>query len=241
MMGYVAKAETTFPELVGQGFSAFVELSREHRDGWGVAWRRDGAIALEKAPEEAAASAAFPAALDHARARAAILHFRLASVGGHSVGNTHPFVYGTVAFAHNGSVDPEVAGGLMSPAASAELEGTTDSERYFRALLRQLMAGVEVPEALRSVAARLREAPHSSLNVLLLTDAYLYAFCGFNPAAPALAKDPDYYTLYWHAREDAVLVASSGWPEGDSWQSLGNGELLAVRQADLAVERLSIF
>jgi predicted glutamine amidotransferase len=240
MMGFVAKTETTFPELVGPGFSAFVDLSREHRDGWGVAWLRDGAMALEKAPEEAAESPAFAAALTRARARAAILHFRLASVGAPSVDNTHPFVHGTVAFAHNGSVDPGVAGGLMGAQAPA-LEGTTDSERYFRALLTRLAAGATVPEALRYVVARLREAPHSSLNLLLLTDAYLYAFCGFNEAAPALAKDPDYYTLSWRERDDAVLVASSGWPEGDTWQSLANGELLTVRQEDLAVARLRIF
>ena len=36
LLGYVATEERTFADVVGEGFENFVELSKEHKHGWGI-------------------------------------------------------------------------------------------------------------------------------------------------------------------------------------------------------------
>ena len=36
LLGYVASKERTFADVIGEGFENFIELSKEHRHGWGI-------------------------------------------------------------------------------------------------------------------------------------------------------------------------------------------------------------
>ena len=36
LLGYVANEERTFADVVGEGFENFIELSKEHKHGWGI-------------------------------------------------------------------------------------------------------------------------------------------------------------------------------------------------------------
>src|SRR4051812_8379791 len=79
--------------------------SEEHKDGWGIAYYED-------APMPAVAHGIGPAHQDPEFARvsgllsshAVLAHIRLASVGEVVLKNTHPFLFGRWAFAHNGTV-----------------------------------------------------------------------------------------------------------------------------------------
>jgi predicted glutamine amidotransferase len=36
LLAYAASSDTTFSEIVGEGFENFVAMSDEHKDGWGI-------------------------------------------------------------------------------------------------------------------------------------------------------------------------------------------------------------
>lgn len=239
MMGYVAKAATGFRDLLGaNAFQQFVALSLEHKDGWGIAWQEGEGYRLEKAPEQAEGSAHFQATVGAVRSPAAILHLRLASVGELTRENTHPFLEGRYAFCHNGSIDLAVFSDSRLPKVPAG-RGETDSERYFQVLLRLVAEGRSVPEAAQYFARVVVAGGYafSSLNFLLLSDEALYAFCRFHPEAKNVQKDKDYYVLRHTRLGDAWVVASSGWAEGDRWQSAQNGECLIFDRRTNACER----
>jgi predicted glutamine amidotransferase len=165
-----------------------------------------------------------------------MVHLRWATLGLPVVpANTHTFA-GTaptgedVAFAHNGSISPPSAlDELLTGEQQAAVRGTTDSERYFRAVL---SAAAEAPleQALARTVATVADGMHfTSLNCLLLTPDTLYAACRFDPERKD--EGEDYFHLRYRVTDDAVVVASTGW--GSDWQVLGNGSVLAVRRDTL--------
>ncbi|MBE3590983.1 MAG: class II glutamine amidotransferase [Firmicutes bacterium] len=243
LLAYAASRAVSPRDLLGGSIEDFRRLSAVHRDGWGAAWLDEsGSVQLDKAPEPGLESPAFAARLDALRSRAAIVHLRWAT-GGLPVclPNTHPFRFEGVAFAHNGGVDKEFVRRLVAPAYLRDLEGTTDSELYFRALLSAMTETGDAFEAFaRVVRAIRREGEHTGLNFLLLTPRALYAACAFHPRSKILETDPDYYVLRYRVEPDAVLVASSGWAEADAWPALPNGRAIAVDLATLDVKEADI-
>jgi predicted glutamine amidotransferase len=155
------------------------------------------------------------------------------------VENTHPFSDGQLAFAHNGSVlHPGSVDRLIDPEAGRLRRGTTDSERYFLAVLTRVRAGATPREALvETVDDIARISPFTSLNCLLVTPEELIALSRFDPAGPLEDKDPEYYNLRYRITDDAVVVSSSGW--GRDWQELANGDLLVVQRHTLRAAVLS--
>ena len=73
----------------------------------------------------------------------------------------------------------------------------------------------------------------TSLNCLLLTPQALYAACDFNPKAPLLRQDPDYFHIHYRVTPNAVVIASTGLGQGTGWQTLKNGQMLVVERDTL--------
>jgi predicted glutamine amidotransferase len=236
LLGWATREPTTLRDLVGdEDLLAFTELSAKHGDGWGVARATESDVKVHKRPDTARGSRSFGAwARTHA-SDLGLAHLRWATMG-LSVGieNTHPFTDGQVAFAHNGSVlSPSALDGLAAPDVSRLRRGTTDSERYFLALLTRLRSGAAPRDALCDTVDEIAGTlPFTSLNCLLLTPDELIAACHYDPAGDLEDKDPDYYRLRYRVTDDAVVVSSSGW--GRDWQELPNGSLLTVRRGSLA-------
>jgi glutamine amidotransferase len=118
---------------------------REHADGWGIAWY----AARDPVPAPPASRhACRPAHDDPAYAPSArqavghivLAHVRKASVGTARLANCHPFIVGTWAFAHNGTIphfegiEPLLVEELSSEYRAAR-QGETDSECLFLWLL----------------------------------------------------------------------------------------------------------
>jgi predicted glutamine amidotransferase len=163
-------------------------------------------------------------------------HLRRATMGlSVSVENTHPFTDGAVAFAHNGSVlHPGSLDRLVDRRVARQRRGTTDSERYFLALLTRMRDGAAPAEALLETADDIvAVSPFTSLNCLLVTPTELLALCRYDPSAPLEDPDPEYYRLRYRVAGEAVVVSSSGW--GRDWQEVANGELLVVQRGSLDV------
>ena len=235
LLGWATRAPVTLHGLLGEeDLLDFTELSVKHGDGWGVARATEDGAKVHKRPDTARDSRSFALwARTHAT-DLGLAHLRWATMG-LSVGieNTHPFTDGNVAFAHNGSVlAPGSLDRLADPTVTRLRRGTTDSERYFLALLTRMADGVPPHEALRATADEIaRTSPFTSLNCLLMTPDELIALCRYDPAGPLEDTDPEYYRLRYRVTDDAVVVSSSGW--GRDWQELANGDLLVVRRATL--------
>ena len=244
LLGWAARFPRTLRDLLGEeDLADFTSLSRLHGDGWGAAWGADEGLALRTSTEPAHASADFAEWTTAEPHDLGMVHLRWATLGlPVEPANTHPFADRDssgrdVAFAHNGSVRPPSSlDDLLSAEQKAAMAGTTDSERYFRAVL-TAAADVPLDQALaRTVTTIAGTRDFTSLNCLLLTPDTLYAACRFDPAKRQ--EEPDYFHLRYRVTDDAVVVASTGW--GSAWRPLANGQLLAVRRDTLETSVVSL-
>jgi predicted glutamine amidotransferase len=156
----------------------FADMARLHRDGWGTAWRGKHRLGVTVRPHSGIGDADLEDTLVAGPSTARLVHLRLATRGmACTTANTHPFVVDGMAFAHNGSFQPNGAvDRLIGGRQRAGIEGTTDSERYFAAIRTRMDEGATAFEAALDTVAALRAAfPDRSLNALLLTDDELIA------------------------------------------------------------------
>jgi predicted glutamine amidotransferase len=258
LLGWVARPGRSLRNVLGEeSFAAFAQLSRIHADGWGLATAVGPEVRVRKSTARAASDPEFLSVATDVAAEGAVAHLRWASPGlPVEEANSHPFLHGGAAFAHNGGIYPlDRVGELLSPASRARLRGTTDSEHFFLALLAEVEEqGVDLPTAVARVAGRIAaDFRPSSLNAMLLTTEALYVLNCHDPsvqppAAPAgptvddlveqVEEAAPYYDLRYRRTGSSVVVASSGFaqPEGGGWQPMAENSLLVVDRATLRVE-----
>jgi predicted glutamine amidotransferase len=112
---------------------------RRHPDGWGIAQWREDALEVLRSDQPAFADHTYVEVAGSVDSRAIMAHIRTATVGPVALENTHPFSYGSWAFAHNGTV-----GGFEHVRTRLDLGfyappwGGTDSETVFRWILNRM-------------------------------------------------------------------------------------------------------
>ena len=134
-------------------------LSEEHPDGWGVAsWEPDHRWTVRRGLLRAGEDLAFHELADSLVGELVIVHVRQKTHGPTTMENTHPFVAGQWAFAHNGKIaDIGFLEASLSLERRARLRGDTDSERLFGYILTRFdQAGIEADTGPHRIAARLR-------------------------------------------------------------------------------------
>lgn len=180
LLGYVREEATSVADLLGEeGLERFTALTAVHGDGWGMAWRDgEGGTSAVSSPESAARDPEYADLVRRPLGASGFLHLRWAT-GGLPVTeqNTHPFVDGDYAFAHNGHVSPIAdLEGLLSPESRARLVGDTDSERYFRFLLQCVEEQGDLAAGVRhALGVLVRDFADCSLNALMLTPTHMVA------------------------------------------------------------------
>ncbi len=254
-LAYLTREPTAPAELLADDtLAAFVSLSRENKDGWGIGWRdEENEIRVAKAAEPAQGSAGFDRLARTVRTDSLIMHLRWATRGlGLDLEDTHPFFRDGreagrgVAFAHNGAVKPVTALEELVPADRLEeLEGSTDSERLFVAMIAALRSDSDEEGALRKLLREVGErCAYTSLNCLLLTPERLYAVCSYDAAHPdarlLLDRDPDYFRLWYRSSPGSLIVASTGWRAHGGWETLESGQALVVERGSLEKRILEV-
>jgi predicted glutamine amidotransferase len=264
LLAFAGRRPLTVVEALGDAeLAAFTALSRQHADGWGMAWwpsdanGEHGAPLTEHSTSCAADDSRFAELTTGVTADAGFAHLRWATHGLPIVtANTHPFVHGQLAFAHNGAIHPQERWDSILPEGwASQMRGTTDSERYFLAIVERLEAGLSVTDAVASVVHRIfADLLPTSLNAMLLAPDALYVISAYDPTrVPALsgssggasastAPDATFYDLHQRTRADSIVVASSGFPQraDDGWEPLENMKLLRIERETLTTSVSSL-
>jgi predicted glutamine amidotransferase len=243
LLGYVASQERTFADVVGEGFENFVELSKEHKHGWGIS-----ACSTETRKTElvrdltlAAESEKFADSANNLKSDGALLHLRLASKGlTVDLSNNHPFIYGDYSFMHNGTIKSiDSVQKFVDPRYLDKFISTTDSERYFFTILScidelGLIEGVR--KAVKTISAN---CDFTSINSMLMTPDTFIAVCEFNEADASEWTVDSHYELRYSVEDGVIKVASTGWGK-DHWTRLTNHSILVVNRSDLTFEVLPL-
>jgi predicted glutamine amidotransferase len=236
LMGFASITETSLSNIAGDSFSQFAALADRHKDGWGFS--NDSSLVKEMAP--AGESQNFEKAIAKNQT-AALLHFRFASTGINvQESNSHPFMLNGISFIHNGTIKPATTvDPLVAPDLLAAMTGTTDSERYFLAILTAARVG-SIPDAIMETVRNIKATGNfSSLNAMLLTpDLYIIVSEHDNSRIPK-DEPADYYRLSYKASTAGVLVASSGWEQKD-WVPIPNHTMMIVERKNLAFKLITI-
>jgi hypothetical protein len=134
---------------------------------------------------------------------------------------------------HNGTIrPPETAAQFISEKYKGLVTGTTDSERFFYAMLSQVDE-LGLVEGVRNIVNQIRAiADYSALNIMVQTPDTLIAVCEFNDSNQSEWSGPDHYELRFSARADDFLIASTGWGNTD-WEHLDNHQMLVVDRSSL--------
>ena len=136
MFALVAARPVSARELLRDAPRSLWVLSREHKDGWGIALRTADDWIVHRSTACAAQCSRYEEVVDGVRAQVLVAHVRQKTVGETSIANTHPFRRGPYVFAHNGTMrDVAWLIARCSPERLAEIEGDTDSERLFAFVL----------------------------------------------------------------------------------------------------------
>ena len=246
LLSYCARHPASLAGIIGEaGLRDFTALSAFHGDGWGMAWVDGGRMRVRRSPLRASDDSGYDELARRRLARLGIVHLRWATPG-LAVGpeNSHPFCRDDVAMAHNGAIHPQDRlPELLPPDWERLVTGSTDSERYFLHILSRLQAHGDMATALgESVTSITARFTINSLNAVLLTPAALYAVSchdrsmipegrlrerGYPGSAEEISR---HFDLAYRQTADAVVVASSDWPQDprDGWTSLPNGHMLIV-------------
>lgn len=196
-----------------------------HKDGWGIVYY-DGRRPryLGRQPTNAMEDERYEKVcedLDKLQSSGVLLaHLRKRSVGSATLDNTSPFVSGNWGFAHNGTIRDFVA------EAEGEREDMTDSERFFRLLLRENeRAGGVIEEAIGRVVDRVADVyDYSSLTFLLSDGDSLYAYTDVSDIAME-----DYYRLMYAKDGDMVVFTQEPiWKK--KWVDVPNRCLVSVNK-----------
>ena len=253
LIGIAANEATEFRIVLREAPRSLAFLSREHRDGWGIAvfdgdrgtWQIDKGIACAGEDER------FHRLAVGTRGHTLVSHIRQKTIGDTSLVNTHPFQRAGWVFAHNGTVkDVDWLRANVSHERLAEIEGETDSELLFAWVLTRLdQAGVTAakasPETDRAVAAAARAAREragfGAFNFLLSDGKATYAHRfgrtmfllekspGDTVVARRESRDGTVLETPWSASRSAVLVASER-TNDEPWQPIDDGVLLCIER-----------
>ena len=251
LLAIAANEPTDFKIVLREAPRSLAALSREHRDGWGIAvfdagsrqWQIDKGVACASEDER------FHRLAVGSRGEILVSHVRQKTIGETSLANTHPFERGRWVFAHNGTIKD--LGWLRvrsSGARLAEIQGETDSELFFAWLLTRLDEADVVnqtvsPATDRAVGAAARVArEHEGLGAcnFLLSDGETTYAHRFGRSMFLLERHPHdavrprresrdgtIVETPWSQGRTAVFVASERITD-EPWQNIEEGMLLRI-------------
>jgi len=207
-----------------------------HGDGWGLAFYRDGELALHKSGGNLLdeADRVIGMLREAATSPVMILHLRKSAWSDTTTTrHAHPFSYGNVAFVHNGVVYGyrDLLPGIDIPGLAQD---ALDTEVFFYRILSELppdmreragetgLGSCGLGQAFRRTVSLIkRDYKFSSLNCLFSDGARLFAYRDFS-------KEPDYYSLYKTGSGISTIISSEPLDDRLQWEMMDKEEFLKI-------------
>lgn len=225
-------------------FTGFATRSREHADGFGIAFFEDRGVRLFVDHQAAADSPVAELIKRYPiQSRNVIAHIRKATQGRVALENCHPFVrelWGRYwVFAHNGHLKD------FEPRLHAAFRpvGDTDSERAFCWLMQELAkshAGLPAVSELNATLSELvpQIARHGTFNFMLSQGDALWAHCSTHlhylvrqhPFGLARLQDEDMVLNFAELAKPGdrvAVIATEPLTVDEPWVAMQSGQLLA--------------
>ncbi len=187
-----------------------------HPDGWGIAYRSGNSMSVLRSEKPAASDPLLRGVA--AKTTRFIGHARYASNPATvNAGNSHPFLSGGVALAHNGTFK----GRIGDEADARKVSDTLVFTEILAASWRE-----RTLEGLRETLSRLLRddglvGDYSAANLLIAANRSLFAL-------RKLRRYAAYYTLYIHSEDGLAIAASEPLAGLPGWRLLDDGELVAL-------------
>lgn len=177
MFGFLAARPVSARALLRDAPRSLWTLAGEHPDGWGVAIGEPDGWTVHRDTACAQRSTRFEDVAAATRARVVVAHVRQKTVGETALANTHPFRWGPLVFAHNGTVAaPDVLAAQTSDVRRAAVVGDTDSERLFAFVATHVDRAGDVERGVVAAVRALHAAGEvGSLSFLLSCGQRIYA------------------------------------------------------------------
>jgi glutamine amidotransferase len=208
-----------------------------HKDGWGVAAYKNGAVAFfKKNPLDASRDPEYQAAIkDAAKTDPSLIlgHLRKASRGKISIENTQPYTFGPYTFCHNGTLS-DFEKMMLEPKYLARRKGASDSEVVFLYLLQKIEATGDFLGGFLEGIKQMRRMDYTALNILISNGKTLLALREVNENDGAVKKDDlcdTYYTLLQGKDASGVtrFICSQPLDISDvSWTQIPNHAVLVL-------------
>lgn len=200
----------------------------QHDSGWGIAYKEKNKFKIYKNTNPCWKDKNLKKFYNK---QIFLLHARKASIGSKKIQNTHPFrkkfKNQEWFFCHNGTIkDNFPKDNLLK---YKNLEGGTDSERFFLYLLKNLNEKKPII-SIKTAIKKLKN--YSSLNSFLLNKNTLYVVNKYK-------KYPKYYTLKLLKKDNHIIISSEILPKiQGKWEKLKNGQILKINLKTFEIEEL---
>ena len=140
LFGFKSFVKSQVHSSLVAGKDSFMSWSRDHPDGWGLAYYLMGVPHIIKSTDSAINDGLFTKVSGRISSEVVVAHIRKATAGITDLVNTHPFQYGPWIFAHNGNIKnfkrhEAALMTLVSPNLLRTRLGETDSELFFLILM----------------------------------------------------------------------------------------------------------
>ena len=240
-------------------FRGFRHRSEKNAHGWGIA-RYDGAacqVFKEALKAEDSRLAEFIRDYESFQSRIFIGHVRDASLGAHTLANTHPFIRvfrnKEIVLAHNGTLKTAP---LQEPELIYSKVGETDSEGILCALLTDMeRENVSLDDFPRIEGILTRYNQGGTMNLLFSDGERLFCYKdkkGHNglqlvertaPFHPVSLKDEDWQVDFAEEKQPdqhGYVVASHPLTKDETWIDLQKGRLFVLREGQMIYGEISV-
>ena len=193
-----------------------------HGDGWGLAYYRDGALAVHKSGGNLLdeADQVIDALRELGKSHVMILHLRKSAWNDTtSTRHAHPFHYKNAVFAHNGTVYDykRLLPDITVPGLG---EDALDTEVFFHHFMSSKLP--DLGEAFLETVSLIKDGyTYSALNCLFSDGARMFAYRDYS-------KEPEYYSLYKARSGNSCMISSEPLDERLEWELMAKEEFLVV-------------
>lgn len=235
IFAYRSNNESVLNHFLVNAENAIINQSREHQDGWGLAYYLQSLPHLVKGMGPAHKDREFSELSARIQSDTVLAHIRKKTQGELSITNCHPFQIAEWVMAHNGDIPAyqhikEALKDSVNQKLRSAILGSTDSEVYFAFLLSQLLADAFDGDA-RSLALSVRKAidriDKLASGFLLKEECSLNFVLTNGKMMAAYRRGKDLHYAAYKGLQASPCAASIKWPKNIHQEQLKEGNRIS--------------